>query len=147
MLIVSNYTSLSLNKLADAVVFTTVGLAMVESQQNSTALNLDHLIQEITAVAEQYPENDAIQLLFSHQTIARSMEAIGFPSRLHPELLDGTTVADMAIYKVIDALVTLSPQASASELQTYKEFLCECANRATTTTSHALTRLKDIIGV
>lgn len=125
----SNYTPDELSKLAGAVMFTGMAVAVVDAGLVSTAIEANAMAKEVAGASQKYPTNTVIQSLFSEDAAKQAKEQGRVKVEINPEEMKPATAIDTAIAKINEALAVLEGKATAEEIQQYKDFIYTCAER------------------
>jgi len=121
----TNYSEAELETLRQAVIMSGHAVVFCEFTVVSMGIEIAALGKEITGAVQNRPNSLLIQALFDkYAADEEPKEEEKPPSEISPE-----RILDSAIELIREALAILTRKGSPEEIQEYKEFIYQCADR------------------
>lgn len=121
------YTSEELTKIAGAPMVAGMAVALADLGIISSAIEAVALSKEVTGAAKKYPNNTAIQSVFSEAALKSGTVKLEKPD-IKAEDIDSGAVVDKAIAAINAALQVLNDRVTPEEIREYKEFIYSSAD-------------------
>ncbi len=122
------YTSDELKTIANAPMMVGMSVAMVDLGIVSTAIEAVALSSELVKAGKTYPNNSAIQAVFSEEALKSGKTKPEKPNVTPEEVKSGAFV-DRAIAEANKAIAIIQTKGTPEEATQYKQFLHHCGEK------------------